>query len=74
MRIIRPVIATAVTDIVIIISLRQLGTFPVWYLMIETWRYGFWVLAGMFFLLTWALTVLWLWAFNKERKWHDAIR
>lgn len=66
MRIIKPVIATALTEGIITAGLWKMGTFPVWYVMIEVSSYGFLPLAGMFFLLTWALMVLWLLVLNRS--------
>lgn len=67
MKLLRPVLATFATEGVIFGGLRLFapGFFPVMYLAIEAWDYGFLVLAGAYFLLTWGLLVVWLAIVNR---------
>ena len=64
----RAVIATGITEGIMIFALWKYGAFPLFYLMITAFSYGFAAVAGMFFLLTWALVTMFLLLFSKRSK------
>lgn len=68
MKIIPSVTATAATEGMIAAVLWKLGAYPVLLLAIAAWNYGFLAVIAGFFILTWALMILWLWAFNRKKK------
>jgi hypothetical protein len=68
MKIIKPAIATAVTEGIILAALWKLGTFPVFYLAITAFVYG-WIAVGVAFLIfTWAVCFLWIGFFNRSKR------
>ena len=71
MKLFRSAFAVIVTEGIIALGLWKLGVFPVLLLAISlSSKWGYPIAVAGFFVLTWALWVLWLWFFNRRRK-HD---